>query len=141
MCCTRHHRDTWLIIDVILLKTTPQFHKTSMSVGHLYMVAGSDTIRSRTRTMRALDPRHVSRPSCFDGHKKEVTTSGGSRSSRSSQQLTHTSETLLTKWRKTTSYTVADDPADDEGQGPYLMLYSVIVGCIKNRPLRLIMEM
>ena len=29
---------------------------------------------------------------------------------------------------------------DDEGKKAYLMLYAVIVGCIKNRPLRLIMD-
>ena len=85
-----------------------------MSVPHLDTVADCDTIRThiRTKTMMALDPRHLGKPSCFDD-------TSDSSSSRTSQLLTHASETWLTM---------------------YLMLYAVIVECIKNRPLRLIMD-
>ena len=42
--------------------------------------------------------------------------------------------------RRTTPYLLSDLPPDDEVKKAYLMLYAVIVGCIKNRPLRLIMD-
>ena len=42
--------------------------------------------------------------------------------------------------RRTTPYLTTDLLPDEEGRNAYLMLYSVFVGCIKNRPLRLIME-
>ena len=42
--------------------------------------------------------------------------------------------------RRTTPYLLSDLPPDDEGKKAYLMLYAVIVGCIKNRPLRFIMD-
>ena len=42
--------------------------------------------------------------------------------------------------RRTTPYSPTDLPPDKEGRKAYLMLCSVIVGCIKNRPRRLIME-
>ena len=42
--------------------------------------------------------------------------------------------------RRTTPYLLSDLPPDDEEKKAYLMLYAVIVGCIKNRPLRLIMN-
>ena len=38
--------------------------------------------------------------------------------------------------RRTTPYLLSDLPPDDEGKKAYLMLYAVIVGCIKNRRLR-----
>ena len=42
--------------------------------------------------------------------------------------------------RRTTLYLTTDLPPDDKGRKACLMLQSVIVGCIKNRPLRLIMD-
>ena len=42
--------------------------------------------------------------------------------------------------RRTTPYLLSDLPQDDEGKKAYLMLYAVIAVCIKNRPLRLIMD-
>ena len=42
--------------------------------------------------------------------------------------------------RRTTPYLTTDLPPDDKGRKACLMLQSVIVGCIKNRPLRLIMD-
>ena len=42
--------------------------------------------------------------------------------------------------RRTTPNLLSDLPPDDAGKRAYLMLYAVIVGCIKNRPLRLIMD-
>ena len=42
--------------------------------------------------------------------------------------------------RRTTPHLLTDLPPDEEGKNAKLMLYSVIVECIKNRPLRLIME-
>ena len=41
---------------------------------------------------------------------------------------------------RTTPYLLSDLPPDDEEKKAYLILYAVIVGCIKNRPLRLIMD-
>ena len=42
--------------------------------------------------------------------------------------------------RRTTPYLLSDLPPDDEGKKVYLMLYAVIMSCIKNRPLRFIMD-
>ena len=42
--------------------------------------------------------------------------------------------------RRTTPYLLTDLPPDEEGKKAYLMLCSVIVGCIKNRPSHLNME-
>ena len=87
----------------------PQSHKmVMMSVPHLDMVAeqwydshsylkedhdgaGSSTLVQSSRASM--------------GHKKGVTTSGDSSSSRTSQLLTHASETLLTMWREEQRHT------------------------------------
>ena len=45
-----------------------------------------------------LDPRHQGKRRASMEHRKGVTTSGDSSSSRTSQLLTHASETLLTMW-------------------------------------------
>ena len=90
-----------------------------------------------------LDPRHLSRPSCFDGTEgRRIRRLAIPASLRISQQLTHASEKLQMTRREeqTMPFLLTDLPPDDEGQNASLMLYSVIVGCIKNRPLRLIMK-
>ena len=67
--------------------------------------------------------------------------SGDSSSSHVSQLLNHASETLPMKWAgRTTPYLPTGLAPDDEGKKAHLMLYSVTVGCIKNGPLRLIVE-
>ena len=42
--------------------------------------------------------------------------------------------------KKKTPYLLTDLPPDEDGKKAYVMLYSVIVGCIQNTPLRLTME-
>ena len=42
--------------------------------------------------------------------------------------------------RRTTPFLLSDFPTDDEEKQAFLMLCAVIVGCIKNRQLRLIMD-
>ena len=84
-----------------------------------------------------LDPRQPA----LMGRKKGVTMSGDSSLPRISQLLTRASEMLPMKWCEgTTPYLPTDLPPDEEVKKAYLMLYSVVVGCIKNRPLHLIME-
>ena len=75
-------------------------------------------------------------------HRKGVTTSGDSSSSRTSPLLTHASigDVADGVTKRTTPYLLSYLPPDDEAKKAYLMLYAVIVSCIKNRPLRLIMD-
>ena len=90
--------------------------------------------------MMVLDPRHLSRPTCFDGTTEEkrrvaiparrVCRSVDSRYGDIADEVV----------RRTTPYLPTDDPPDEEGKKAYLVLHSVIVCCIKNRPLRLVME-
>ena len=89
----------------------------------------------------ALVPRHLGKPSCFDG------TQEGSYDERRFQLVAHLTavdprfgDMTDDVARRTTPYLLSDLPPDDEGKKAYLMLYAVIVGCIKNRPLRLIMD-
>ena len=89
----------------------------------------------------ALDPRHLGKPSCFDG------TQEGSHDEWRFQLVAYLTavdpcfgDVADDVARRTTPYLLSDLPLDDEGKKAYLMLYAVIVGCIKNRPLRLFMD-
>ena len=102
----------------------------------------SDSIRARIwRILVILDPRHLSRPSRFDGTEE-------GRYDQWRFQLVAYLAALDPRFgevagdveRRTTPYVLTDLPPDEDGKQAYLMLYSVIVGCIKNRPLRLIMK-
>ena len=80
-----------------------------------------------------LDPRHLSRPACFDGQKKGVATSGESSSLAVDIRIGEVADDVA---RRTTPHLTTDLPP----RKAYLVLHSVIAGCIKNRPLRLIMQ-
>ena len=91
--------------------------------------------------MLALDPRHLGKPSCFDG------TQEGCYDEWRLQLVAYLAAVDLrfgdvadVVARRTTQYLLSDLPPDDEGKKASLMLYAVIVGCIKNRPLRFIMD-
>ena len=88
-----------------------------------------------------LDPRHLSRPACLDGTQE-------GRYDEWRFQFVADIAAVHPRFgdvadevaRRTTPYLLTDLPPDEEGKKAYLMLYSVIGGCIKNRPLRMIME-
>ena len=89
----------------------------------------------------ALDPRHVGKPSFFDG------TQEGSYDEWRFQLVAYLTavdprfgDVADDVARRTTPYWLSDFPPDDEGKKAYLMLYAVTVGCLENRPLRLIMD-
>ena len=91
--------------------------------------------------MLVLDPRHLGKPSCFDG------TQEGSYDEWRFQLVAYLAsvdprfgDVADDAARRTTPYLLSDLPPDEEGKKAHLMLYAVIVGCIKNRPLRLIMD-
>ena len=74
-------------------------------------------------------------------HRKGVTTSGDSSSSRTSQLFDpRFGDVADDVARRATPYSLSDLPPDDEGEKAYLTLYAVIVSCIKNRPWRLIVD-
>ena len=89
----------------------------------------------------ALDPRHLGKPSCFEG------TQEGNYDEWRFQLVAYLTpvdprfgDVADDVARRTTPCLLSDLPPDDEVKKAYLMLYAVIVGCIKNRPLRLIMD-
>ena len=89
----------------------------------------------------ALDPRHLGKPSCFDG------TQEGSYDEWRIQLVAYLTavdprfgDVADDVARRTTPYLLSDLQPDDEGKKANLMLYAIIVGCIKNRLLRLIMD-
>ena len=90
----------------------------------------------------ALDPRHLGKPSCFGG------TQEGSYDEWRFQLVAYFAAVADPRFgdvaddvaRRTTAYLLSDLPPDEEAKKAYLMLYAVIAGCIKNRPLRLIMD-
>ena len=89
----------------------------------------------------ALDPRHLGKPSCFDG------TQEGSYDEWRFQLVAYLTavdprfgDVADDVARRATPHLLSDLPPDDERKNAYLMLYAVIVGCIKNRQLRLIMD-
>ena len=91
--------------------------------------------------MTALDPRHLGKPSCFGG------TQEGSYDEWRFQLVAcltavdpRFGDVADDVARRATPYLLSDLPPVDEGKKAYFMLYAVIVGCIKNRPLRLIMD-
>ena len=88
-----------------------------------------------------LDPRHLGKPSCFGG------TQEGSYDEWRFQLTTYLTavdprfrDVADDVARGTTPYLLSDLPPDDVGKKAYLMLYAVSVDCIKNRPMRLIMD-
>ena len=89
----------------------------------------------------ALDPRNLGKPSCFDGSQE-------GRYDEWRFQLVAYLAAVDPRFgdvaddvaRRTTPHWLSDLPPDEEGKKAHLMLYAVIVGCIKNRPLRLIMD-
>ena len=89
----------------------------------------------------ALGPRHLGKPSSFGG------TQEGSYDEWRFQLVAYLTavdprlgDVADDVARRTTSYSPTDLPPDEEGRKAFLMLYSIIVGCMKNTPLRLIME-
>ena len=87
----------------------------------------------------ALESRHLGKPSCFDG------TQEGSDDEWRFQLVAYLTavdprfgDLADDVARRTTPYLLSDLPPEDEGKKAYLMLCAVIVGCIKNRRLRLI---
>ena len=92
--------------------------------------------------MKLLDPGQLFRLACFDGTQEgsyeewrfqlEYLTAVDPRFGDVADEVT----------RRTTPspYLLSDLPQDDERKKAYLMLYAVIVGSIKSRPLRLIMD-
>ena len=88
-----------------------------------------------------LDPRHLARAWCFDG------TDEGRYDEWRFQLVAYltavdpgSGEVADDAARRTTPYLLTRSPARRGGKKACLMLYTVIVGCINNRPLRLIME-
>ena len=89
----------------------------------------------------ALDPRHLGKPSCFDG------TQEGSYDEWRFPLVAYLTavdprfgDVADDVARRAMPYLLSDLPPDDKGEKAYTMQYEVIVGCIKNRPLRLIMD-
>ena len=88
-----------------------------------------------------LDPRHLSRPSCFDD-------SQAGRYDEWRFQLVAYLTAVDPRFgtiaddvaRRTTPRLLTDLLPDEGSKKVYLMLHSIIVDCIKKRPLRLIME-
>ena len=84
----------------------------------------------------------MSRPACFDG------TQDGSHEEWRFQLVAYPTgvdpsfaDVADKVARRTTPYQLADIRPEEEEKKASLMLHSVIVGCVKNRPLRLIMAM
>ena len=88
-----------------------------------------------------LDLGHLSRPACFNETKE------GSYDGWRFQLVAYLAavdprfgDVADDVARRTLPFLTTDLLPDEDGRKVYLMLYSVIAGCIKNRPLRLIME-
>ena len=85
-----------------------------------------------------LDPRHLSRPACF--HRTREGSCGEWRFQLVAAVDPRFGDVADEVARRTTPCLPTDLSPDEEGKEAYLMLLSVIAGCIKNRPLRLVME-
>ena len=87
------------------------------------------------------DPRHLSPPSGFDESDEgrydewryQFVACHTARDRRFGNVAAHVA-------RRTSPYLQQDLPSKEEAKKAYIMLYSVIVGCIKNRLLRQVME-